>query len=197
MQHKSPIERQLFYMQKAKQCDDKGKITETCPDYLYLTQTKILEYGDAFIKNDSVEMIDALADILVCVLGAVVKYKVVPKSNEYSFNVGIADRNIMKYITTLQDCRNNINDIGFLTNCILPQIWDSVIYIARKNNFNIEGALHAVLDNNYARVKKDNNGDFVLQPEFLENGEKNPDAFKVVKIDFNSQSFSCFFRNQI
>ena len=94
MQYKSPIERQLFYMQKAKQCDMQGNITETCPDYLYFIQTEMLEYGDAFIKNDRIEMLDALADVLVCVLGAVVKYKVIPKINEYTFNVGIADRNI-------------------------------------------------------------------------------------------------------
>ena len=193
MQYKSPIERQLFYMQKAKQCDMQGNITETCPDYLYFIQTEMLEYGDAFIKNDKVEMLDAKADVLVCVLGAVVKYKVIPKINEYTFNVGIADRNILKYISTLQDCRNNINDVNYLTNCLLPQIWDTVIYLARTNNFNIEGALHTVLDNNYARAKKDENGDFVLQPEFLENGEKNPDAFKVVKIkDFPKPDLTQF-----
>jgi len=193
MQNKLPIKRQFLYMQKAKQCDTKGNITETCPDYLYFIQTEILEYGDAFIKNDKVEMLDALADVLVCVLGAVVKYNVVPKINEYTFNVGIADRNILKYIATLQDCRNNINDVNYLTNCLLPQIWDSVIYLARTNNFNIEGALHAVLDNNYARAKKDENGDFVLQPEFLENGDKNPDAFKIVKIkDFPKPNLKPF-----
>lgn len=181
MQNKTPFERQLFYMQKAKQCDADGNMLQNV-DYLYFTQTEILEYGDAFIKNNKLEMLDALADVLVCVLGAMVKYKVVPKINEYTFNVGIADRSILKYIATLQDWRNNINDVNYFTNCLLPQIWDTVIYLARVNNFNIEGALHTVLDNNYARAKKDENGDFVLQPEFLENGEKNPDAFKVVKI---------------
>lgn len=199
MQNKTPFERQLFYMQKAKQCDEEGTITKTCPDYLYLTQTEILEYGDAFIKNDRVEMLDALADVLVCVLGASVKYKVVPTINEYTFNVGIADKKILKYITELQDFRNGINGINYerylnyLKNCFLPQIWDTVIYLAKTNNFNIEGALHAVLDNNYARAKKDENGDFILQPEFLENGEKNPDAFKVVKIkDFPKPNLTQF-----
>lgn len=193
MQYKTPIERQFFYMQKAKQCDISGNATITCPDYLYFTQTEMLEYGDAFIKNYKTEILDALADILVCVSGAIVQYKVVPKSNEYTFNSGVADRNILKYISTLQDCRNNVNNIKYLTNCLLPQIWDSVVYISQRNNFNIEDALHTVLDNNYARAKKDENGDFILQAEFLENGERNPDAFKVVKIkDFPKPDLTKF-----
>jgi hypothetical protein len=214
----TPLEKQLFYMQKAKQCDESYEVTTTCPDYLYLAQTEILEYTYAFINNDRVEMLDALADILVCVLGAVVKYKVVSKINEYTFNAeivnfnaGVAHGEIVEYIAELQVCRNDINGINnknylkncllqdklqyagvyginsinyenYLKNCLLPQIWNSAVYLAKENNFNIEGALHTVLDNNYARAKKDENENFVLQHEFLDNGGKNPNAFKVVKI---------------
>lgn len=54
-------------------------------------------------------------------------------------------------------------------------------------------ALDEVFANNFARVQKDENGKAVLEPEFLENGTRNPKAFKVVKIkDFPKPNLEQF-----
>jgi hypothetical protein len=52
---------------------------------------------------------------------------------------------------------------------------------AKSYNFNFDGALLEVFRNNFARLQFDENGNVLKQPEFLPDGNKNPDAGKVIK----------------
>jgi NTP pyrophosphatase (non-canonical NTP hydrolase) len=47
--------------------------------------------------------------------------------------------------------------------------------------FDIESAYNEVIRNNFNRIKKDDKGNAVLQPDYLPDGSKNPKAGKVIK----------------
>lgn len=193
----TPYEKQLYYMQIVGQVDKGGQMIadrEKQPDYLFYIQDEILEYHHALIRGNKVEMLDGLADVLVCVLGAGIQYKSLMCGKDFNdvnfqrnskyqgyMSISIHDIEGVKHMP--------VNDkANYLHTFVLQKIWYSVIEIAKVSefkqyNFNIEGAFNAVMENNLARIKTDENGKVMLEPEFLENGSKNPNCGKVMKID--------------
>lgn len=176
----SPFEKQKYFMQYTKQMDKDGNMLVKNIDYLNYIQEESLEYGFGMIANNKPDMLDGLADICVTVAGADNQFKV-GRQEEYHFNFHIGDKNILREVHRLQDVKTR-KDYNYL-KVLLPQIWISAVYIAKQNNFDIEGAFNEVMRNNIDKLEIDKDGNVVLQEAFLPDGTPNPKVGKAVKID--------------
>jgi len=171
------FEIQKAYMQIVGQINEHGGVLVPA-DYFRFTKTEIAEFFTAYVKNDKLEMLDALCDIVVCALGWLItvgaRYHKEDKSGMGFWSESSWVREIITF-SIEQFCSSD--KIHKLIYCV---------YLFGERNFgryteDFDKALLEVFRNNFARLQFDENGNVLKQPEFLADGSKNPDAGKVVK----------------
>lgn len=205
MQNKTPYQRQFEYMLRVGQIDKDGNMVESIekqPDYLYFIKSEIKEFQEAFIKQNKIEMLDALADILVCTLGVAIKYKLdiqdklIFKDGENGIERYCTHTSLISWIEILEQNQKikEIDGIKQLLKYDIEDIWNEVLNEAEEHNFNIQGAFDVVMQNNLDRMLRDELGNVVLDTrKLLEDGSKNKEYGKVRKIkDFPKPDLSKF-----
>ena len=184
----TPFEIQKAYMQIVGQINEHGGVLIPV-DYIHFTNTEIVEFFTAFVnytksKSDDhkLEMLDALCDIVVCALGSCIVY--FPKIElEEEF---IVEFEVYETLNAIKDvlCEFAINTIeGYENDYELSNLINKIYSLANYYHFNFNGALLEVFRINFERLQFDKNGNVLKQPEFLEDGSKNPNAGKVIKKD--------------
>lgn len=182
----TPFEIQKAYMQIVGQINEHGGVLIPV-DYVHFTNTEIAEFFTAFVnynksKSDDhkLEMLDALCDIVVCALGAYIIYSPFGKSFtiEEKTSYDVDDILLKAFLDFIME-----NNVLEACQYYYKNICEVSKTLARNYHFKFNDALLEVFRINFERLQFDKNGNVLKQPEFLEDGSKNPNAGKVIKKD--------------